>query len=141
MLSRKQQCYEKNSTTRRHVSGPHSLASEARGVFEARRPKPRWARGSSWGGYGPDGRRGSRHLPHHKFETPIEIRLTSLQGTDHGRTAVIPEAFIIYHGASHEKMTAFQLADVRESHWSTKPMSYDDVRAIFGRIRAERRAR
>jgi hypothetical protein len=79
--------------------------------------------------------------PHYKFETPMEYRLMNLQGTGEGRTAVIPEAFIIYHGASHEKMTAFQLEDVRESHWSTKAMSYDDVRTIFGRTQAERRAR
>jgi hypothetical protein len=77
--------------------------------------------------------------PHYKFETPVEYRMRSLDGADLGAKAGFPEAFFIYHGASHKKMTAFELADVRDAHWSLKAMSYEDVRAIFGQVRAERK--
>ena len=72
--------------------------------------------------------------PHYKFETPVEYRIINQDVA-----AAFPEAFIIYHGASHEKMIAFDLADVRDEHWSSMAMLYQDVRAIFGQVRAERR--
>ncbi|SHH21039.1 hypothetical protein [Bradyrhizobium erythrophlei] len=72
--------------------------------------------------------------PHYKFETPVEYSITNV-----GIKAAFPEAFIVYHGASHEQMTAFDLRDIRDEHWSSKTMSYQDVRNILGEVRAERK--
>jgi hypothetical protein len=79
--------------------------------------------------------------PHYKFETPQEMRLLDQQGEDIGIMAKFHETFIIYHGTSHQIMTAFDIADTRDNHWSSKTMSYDDVRRIFGQVRAERKGR
>jgi hypothetical protein len=73
--------------------------------------------------------------PHYKFETPIEYRITN----QNDALGAFPEAFIIYHGASHKPLTAYGLVDIRDEHWSSQAMSYDDVRAIFGEVRTERR--
>ncbi len=82
---------------------------------------------------------GNGTSPHYQFEAPVEYRMISLDGADLGTRAAFPEAFFIYHGANHKKMTAFELADVRDAHWSSKAMSYDEVRTIFGQVRAERK--
>jgi hypothetical protein len=74
--------------------------------------------------------------PHYKFETPVEFRVIN----QNDAVAAFPEAFIIYHGASYKPLTAFELRDVRDEHWSSEAMTYDDVRAIFGQVRTERRS-
>lgn len=76
--------------------------------------------------------------PHYKFEGPIEYVL--IEGQEEVRNTA-HETFIIYNGISHRKMTAFELRDVRDEHWSSETMSYDQVRVIFGRVRAERKSK
>jgi hypothetical protein len=74
--------------------------------------------------------------PHYKFETPVEYRVIN----QNDAVGTLPEAFVIYHGASHKLLTSFDLQDIRDEHWSSQVMSYDDVRSIFGQVRAERRS-
>lgn len=76
--------------------------------------------------------------PHYKFESEVpwtvyDVGGAAIQG---GSTQ---DTFMIYNGLNHKLMTAFEAGNIRDEHWSLKPMSYDDVRAILGEVRAEAR--
>jgi hypothetical protein len=72
--------------------------------------------------------------PHYKFEAPVEFLV---DGQKVGSTS--QEAFLVFHGKSHKGITAFEVSDIRDEHWSSKVMTYQEVRDLFRRTRAERR--
>lgn len=77
---------------------------------------------------------GTGHSPHYKFEAAVPV---TMNGEPIG---VSQDTFEIYHGANHKKMTAFDLEHIRDEHWSTKTMTFAEVQAHLGELRAHRKA-
>jgi hypothetical protein len=71
--------------------------------------------------------------PHYKLEAPVDILFN---GHVVGATR---EAFRIFHGTNHKEMTAFDVQDVRDEHWSSKVMTFVEVEQLFGNLRARPR--
>lgn len=76
--------------------------------------------------------------PHYKFEVPVPFTLLSGAGEEIDR-GFSQDTFVIYNGLNHRVMKAFDANAVRDEHWSSVAMSYDDVTKMLGRVRAEMR--
>ena len=72
--------------------------------------------------------------PHYKIEYPEQF---TIGGDD--TPLEFQATFQIYQGRSHKRMTAFEIDDVRDEHWSTKTMTYDEVAQLLGKIRTKRK--
>jgi hypothetical protein len=78
--------------------------------------------------------------PHYRFEAAVPFVVRAGDGTkvDEG---VVQDTFLIYNGLNHKQMTAFEASSMRDEHWSSQPMSYEEVRAFLGEVRQEIKAK
>jgi hypothetical protein len=79
---------------------------------------------------------GKGSTPHYKFEEKVQWVMNAVDGTETDR-GVADDTFVIYHGANHREMKAFEVGAIRDNHWSSTVMSYEDVRTMLGEARAE----
>lgn len=79
---------------------------------------------------------GTGATPHYKFEEKSQWVMNSADGTETER-GVVEDTFVIYHGANHREMKAFEVGAIRDAHWSSTVMTYEDVRTMLGEARAE----
>ena len=73
--------------------------------------------------------------PHYKIEYPTELPFEG------ALTIPYQATFEIYQGQSHKRMTAFNVDDVREEHWSKKAMTLSEIQQLLGSLRSGRRGR
>lgn len=85
------------------------------------------------------GTQGTGQTPHYKFEADVPIIIRDKNGenvSEHN----LRETFLIYNGTNHKLMKAFDSSNLRDEHWSSKPMFYSDVQTMLGEARAGARA-
>lgn len=75
------------------------------------------------------GTQGKGHSPHYKLECPV---VDKVQGGPEGASQ---QTFVIYNGLNHEEMTAFEIRDTRDEHWSSKTMTFSEVESYLRDLR------
>jgi hypothetical protein len=80
------------------------------------------------------GTQGRGTSPHYKIEYPDTLKI---DGLDLGLK--ISATYQIYNGSNHKQMTAFEIAQIRSEHWSTRTMTFSEVSDLLGVLRSKSR--
>lgn len=79
------------------------------------------------------GVQGKGHSPHYKFEAAVPVTMNDVPA------GVSQDTFEIFNGLNHKKMAAFEMEAVQDQHWSTQTMTFAEIQAVLGELRAHRK--